>query len=167
MAPKEKKRVIKKTILIVGEGYCEKAFLQHLKSIFSTGKASIKIVTAAGKGPSNIINHAISTKKHDGYDTAFVLLDTDIPWSPSIIREARKHQVKLIASRPCLEGLLLDILQIQKPESSSKCKEKMHKKLRKDPTDKDSYTIFNKEILILAKNRINELNELIEIFISP
>ncbi|WP_071842492.1 RloB domain-containing protein [Dickeya fangzhongdai] len=150
---KNARRSINKTLLLVGEGYAEKAFLSHLKSLFSNGKFKVSIVTAGGKGPEHVINHAISCKKCDGYDFVIVLLDTDLVWPKTYVQRAMKAGINLIGSEPCLEGLLLDILGKKRPESNGGCKEILHPLLNGSCTDRDSYSeLFTSEILDNCQN---------------
>mgnify|MGYP001167344237 CR=1 FL=1 len=133
------RRTISKTLLLVGEGYAEKAFLSHLKSLFSNGVFKITIVTAGGKGPEHVISHAISCKKCDGYDFVIVLLDTDIQWPRTHVQKAMSAGLNLVGSDPCLEGLLLDVIGHAKSPTNSGCKKLLHPILSGSCTERDSY----------------------------
>ncbi|POE11000.1 hypothetical protein BV921_08150 [Pectobacterium odoriferum] len=147
------RRSVRKTLLLVGEGYAEKAFLSHLKSLFSNGTFKVSTVTAGGKGPEHVITHAISCKKCDGYDFVIVLLDTDLPWPKSHIRSALSAGINLIGSEPCLEGLLLDILGLRKVNSNKGCKDLLHPLLSGVCTERDSYAeLFTLETLNKSEN---------------
>jgi hypothetical protein len=84
-------RVLRKTLLIVGEGDAEEAFLKHLKALFvgRTGGIEVKVGNARGKGARNVINHARKQWASIAYDQVAVLFDTDTDWSPE--GEARKR----------------------------------------------------------------------------
>lgn len=165
MAKKKVTRKIKKTLLAVGEGISEKAFLQHLKSIYSKGDPKITVVTAGGKGPSNIIKHAISCVNCDGYDRCIVLLDTDLPWPSTLVKQAKSKGIILVGADPCLEGLLLDILTINKCNTNKGCKEKLHPLLSGASTSKDSYqTLFTASALNESRKVISQLDVLISEF---
>ncbi|MCG5371159.1 RloB domain-containing protein [Providencia rettgeri] len=164
MAQKKSIRKVKKTLLLVGEGFSEKAFLSHLVSLFSKGGYKISITTAKGKGPSNVISHAVSCKKNSGYDMVAVLLDTDLTWPAQKVREAESRKILLIGSTPCLEGLLLDILQQKKFDKSAECKNKVQKMLGDNLTDKKVYRqIFTEEVIFSAAKKIETLSKLISI----
>ena len=62
------RRQAKTTVLLVSEGHSEVAFLRHLKSIYTTRNcgAAVTIVNAHGKGPPNVIDHAVGRKRHQG-----------------------------------------------------------------------------------------------------
>lgn len=163
MAKRKDIRKVKKTLLAVGEGVSEKAFLLHLKSIYSCGDPKIRVVTAGGKGPENVINHAISCMKCDGYDKCVVLLDTDLPWPRKLVTIAEAKGILLIGSEPCLEGFLLDILSRGKSGTNNGCKELLHPLLSGASTSRDSYSIlFKKEVIENAKQRIEKLKMLVE-----
>ena len=145
---KTMRRSISKTLLLVGEGHAEKAFLSHLKSLFSNGAFKVSIVTAGGKGPEHVITHAISCKRCDGYDFVIVLLDTDLPWPKKHIQAALGAGINLIGSEPCLEGLLLDILGREKADTNRGCKALLHPLLSGPCTERDSYVeLFTTEML--------------------
>ncbi|ACS83872.1 RloB domain-containing protein [Musicola paradisiaca] len=146
-------RSINKTLLLVGEGHAEKAFLSHMKSLFSNGKFKITVVTAGGKVPEHVITHAISCKKCDGYDFVIVLLDTDLVWPKSHVQRAMSAGINLIGSDPCLEGLLLEVIGREKAESNRACKEIFHPLLNGSSTDRDSYSeLFTIEVLGNCEN---------------
>ncbi|HEF7268334.1 TPA: RloB domain-containing protein [Yersinia enterocolitica] len=155
------RRSISKTLLLVGEGYAEKAFLSHLKSLFSNGTFKVSIVTAGGKGPEHIITHAISCKKCDGYDFVIVLLDTDLQWPKTHIQDALREGINLIGSEPCLEGLLLEVLGRKKVNSNKGCKDLLHPLLSGPCTERDSYAeLFTLEVL--EKSAIEKIKFIIE-----
>ncbi|WP_114196265.1 RloB domain-containing protein [Edaphovirga cremea] len=156
------RRSISKTLLLVGEGHAEKAFLSHLKSLFSNGTFKVSIVTAGGKGPEHIITHAISCKKCDGYDFVIVLLDTDLQWPKKYIQDALKVGINLVGSEPCLEGLLLDILGRKKVDFNKGCKELLHPLLTGPCTQRDSYAeLFTFDVL--NKSTIEKIQLIIEV----
>lgn len=166
MAKKRTRRVVKRTLLVVGEGEAEKAFLQHMKSLFGVGDPKVAIKSAGGKGPKNVITEAMSTKDASGYDSAAALLDTDLAWPNALVKKAQGKKIQLIGSSPCLEGLLLDVLGIKRPtpNTSVECKKKFHQILKGKETEKDSYVeLFPKEVLNSCKiNQIETLIKLIE-----
>ncbi|MEK0168893.1 RloB domain-containing protein [Pseudescherichia vulneris] len=162
MAKKQiKRRAVSKTLLLVGEGHAEKAFLSHLKSLFSTGEFKVSIVTAGGKGPEHVITHAMSCKKCDGYDFVIVLLDTDLNWPKAYVKKAISAGLCLIGSEPCLEGLLLEILNKCKGDSNKSCKALLHPLLSGPCTDRDSYAdLFTLDMLSKTTNK--QVNVIIE-----
>lgn len=163
MASRNNKRRVRKTLLIVGEGSSEKAFLGHLKSLYSTAAGpSISLISAGGKAPDGPIDEAISYKKQREYDEIVVLLDTDIAWKKEKINEAEYNNIKLVGSEPCLEGLLLKILDKSVSDESKKCKTQLQNMLPGKSTESRSYVpLFKKELLDKARNKVEHLNILI------
>lgn len=92
-------RHTKETLLFVGEGYCERAFLIHVNGLYSKGLVKTKIVTAKGKGPEHVINHAISCKRMDGYDRVAVLIDLDLPCAKGVLRRRNLKGFVLLVPR--------------------------------------------------------------------
>lgn len=168
MAKKKKSssRRIKETMLFVGEGKAEKAFLLHLRSLYSVSTLKVLVKSAGGKGPDNVIVDTISSFKNLGCDKASALLDTDIKWPKGKVKEAEQLRIKLIGSAPCLEGFLLDILDQKKPNpcTNNACKALVHPQLDGKETEKESYKkLFTKAILDEAQNRVDNLDVIIKL----
>lgn len=163
MTSRKNQRTVRKTLLIVGEGSDEKAFLGHLKILYSTAAGPrVRVISADGRAPDGPVNEAISLKEKHEYDKVVVLLDTDIAWTEEKIKEAKEKNIELVGSEPCLEGLLLKILNKSVPEKSKKCKTKLQNILRGKPTETRSYVpLFKKELLDKARKKVKPLDTLI------
>lgn len=100
------------TVLAIGEGETEKAFLQFLKGQFNKRDdgISIRINYAGGGNPECVIDHAIKMNPKN-YDCAFVLLDKDLPCRDTYLKRARTNKLELVWSVPCIEGLFLKIFE--------------------------------------------------------
>ncbi|MEZ8197009.1 hypothetical protein [Vibrio cortegadensis] len=160
----KKKRPIKQTLVIVAEGQADAAFVNHVKSLYGVGNPKVTVKSAGGKGPSNVIGDALGTLKSSGCDRVASILDTDIPWPKTKVKEAAQKKIPLIGSEPCLEGLLLQILGKKVPKLSNDCKKQMHPLLDGKETDKKSYAkLFTKEVLDSARTSVVELDLLINI----
>jgi hypothetical protein len=111
--PSKQVRKQRKTLLAMGEGKAEAAFLAHLRKLYCTnGKGvNVTIRNANGKGPGNVIATAIGALRITSYDKKLCLLDTDLDWTIENKKDAKRKKIELIGSTPCLEGLLLLILQ--------------------------------------------------------
>jgi hypothetical protein len=161
-----KRRVLKKTMIFVGEGEAEKAFISHLRSLYCVGGLRVTPKSAGGKGPNNVLNDAICTLTKTGCDFVATLLDTDIPWPPELVKEANAKGVHVIGSKPCLEGLLLKILgkSLPRPATSDACKKRMHSLLSGKETDKSSYEeLFTKSVLDESAKKVPELKLMIDL----
>ncbi|KQC14624.1 MAG: hypothetical protein APR63_13785 [Desulfuromonas sp. SDB] len=163
-------RRTKKTVLIVGEGSTEKAFLRYVKEIYITREMdiSVKIECGAGGSPRNIVEKAIRLCGSRSYDKCFVLIDTDIPLNVDkklLTRMKRKPKIEILKSIPCIEGLFLAILEITGYNSSDQCKRIFESTfLSSDKkTDKRYYgKLFPKEVLDQKRTQINELNNILK-----
>ena len=160
-------RHVRRTLLVVGEGDSEVAFLKHLKTLYCSGGfgVSATINNAHGKGPFNVIDHTSRQARTYGYDRRVALLDSDIAWTDKLRKDARKSRIEMVGSSPCLEGLLLSILGITPPEQSLECKKSIKQALGVDLTDRLSYADhFSKMVLEAARQRITELDRLLQFF---
>ncbi|MCW0322729.1 hypothetical protein NB714_003442 [Pantoea dispersa] len=91
-------------------------------------------------------------------------MDCDLAWPPKKVKESTEKGFILIGSTPCLEGLLLDILQKKKCNSNKGCKELLQPQLNGSTTEKDSYVEkFNKAVLDEMRKVIKELDSIISV----
>lgn len=163
MAPRKAPRV-RKTLLLVGEGHTEKAFINHLKSIYCIRGVNVEVINARGKGPEHILNHAIGCQAHTPRDLVGVLLDTDLAWPKDLVRTMTKNGFQLMGSLPCIDGLILDIIDKPKPKLSQSCKDELVKILPGSSTDKNTYSsLLAKPVLEQARVKIEVLNDLINL----
>lgn len=163
----KKKHQVRKTLLVVGEGDGEEAFLRHLRELYCTSGqgVSVTIRNAHGKGPEHVVDHAIRINTIYSYDRCACLLDTDIQWTGSLIKRAKQHKLEMIGSQPCLEGLLLTILGETVPTYSSDCKKFVEKLLRMDLTESKNYSKhFPKNVVESARLQLPTLNSLLNLF---
>ena len=102
-------RRVKWSVLAVGEGDAEVAFLQHLKQCYiSRGcGSSLTVKQAFGKGARNVVLHAIRYSDGQDYDRCIALFDTDVDYTEEVRQMARRAKIVTIPSEPCLEGFLL------------------------------------------------------------
>lgn len=163
---KKKKRDVVDTLLIFGEGYDEEVFLKHLRSMYSYN-SNKKITIKKGKGgdPKNIVIDA--SKIPGGYTKRVVLLDNDkskLEMDEARL-EAKNRCIDLIENTPCLEYLLLTILnKALKGKKSAWCKSEFEKKFidKKKRCEAIEYKkIFPKKLLEVRRLKIAELNKLI------
>lgn len=166
---KKKKHRENKMFLVFGEGCDDEIFLKHLKILYHNRSSGIGIKICKGKGGTadGVVNDA--DKIAGAFKKRIVMLDNDK--SKKEMTKARqgasRQNIELIENTPCLEYLLLSILD-KKPngKNSNWCKnrfesEYIKKKKRGEP---DEYTkIFTKKLLNSQRLKIPELNELINI----
>ena len=162
-----KSREARPTLLVVGEGDCEVAFLKHLRQLYCSGGrgVTVTISNAHGKGPENVVEHTRRQARPYGFDQVVAFLDTDIAWSDQLKKAARQDKIALVGSTPCLEGFLLSILQQQVPDVSSECKRALRRLVGQEMTEREHYEQdFPAPVLELARQKIPELDRLLRFF---
>lgn len=76
---KKTRRIKLATLLIVGEGVHEKAFLQQMKFLYDgENNQAVKIDAASGGSPIEIIDETIRKYNHADYSRKVILLDEDV-----------------------------------------------------------------------------------------
>lgn len=165
---KKKRRQASKTLLVFGEGFGEEMFLKYLKSLYSY-KSNVAITVKKGKGgdAQNIVIDADRTP--GAFDRKIVILDNDKAKveMTKARQEAKNRGIKLIENTPCLESLLISILD-KKPASknSAWCKGEFESKYieKKKRGELSEYIkLFPKKLLDGQRPKIPELDKLISI----
>lgn len=165
---KKPRRAAKQTILFYGEGMGEEIFLKHLRGIY-TQNSGLAVTIKRGKG-GTADGIVLSAIKYSGaFDRKVVVLDNDK--SKGEMEKARKlaeqHCIVLLENKPCLEALLLGILEPKlnfEIKTSAWCKQEFHKKYIKKKQRSESHryeTFFTKVILDKARKRLKSLHEVI------
>lgn len=160
-----KGRAARHTILLVGEGGTDTAFLKHVKSLYiSRGSGvSAKVLNARGKGPNHVVDYAIRQRQNAAYDRVVALLDTDLEMSAVARRRARSKKIQIIGATPCLEGLLLKIFGEYVPATSAECKAQVGDKLPARLTAPGDYQEkFPKHLLDERRGDVPELGRLLD-----
>lgn len=171
--PRQPFRRTKTTILFVAEGPTEKAFLQYLKDMYITRDMDIavKIECGSGGSPKSVVEKAVRLKGSRAYDKCFVLVDSDLPFEPDgelKKRMNKKPRIEMLKATPCIEGLLLTILDLgfsQQATTSIESKrifESNHLPEEKK-TDKCSYErIFSKQVIEERRKAVVELDAILK-----
>ena len=154
------------TLLIVGEGPEDEAFLKYMKRLYDRRDSGqrITINAATGGSPGDIIDEAIRRHRNTDFDRRYVLLDSDIPISKDDRDFADDNNIELIESAPhCLEGMLLEILGQPIPRTNKRCKSILHPQLDREPTSHEAYsTLFPRKVLDkTTKEQIVTLRQII------
>jgi hypothetical protein len=166
-------RKTKRTILIVGEGPTEKAFLQHLHELYVSRDSdfAVKIESGFGGAPSAVIQKAVKLRSARAYDQCFVLIDSDRPLEMNHTLQERMNKrprIEVLKSTPCIEGLFLTILGhsnfTRNSASTDQCKRNFEAYMTDDrKTDKRSYaTRFTKQVLDAQRHAIPELDRILK-----
>ena len=163
---KKKRRRVKKTLLIFGEGSREEIFLKHLKKLYSYNRG-VEIKIKKGKGgdaPGIVIN---ADKVLGDFDRRIVVLDNDKSKAEmaKAREESKNRKIELLENTPCLEFLFLSIVN-KKPngKNSSWCKSEFESKYlsskkRGEPSEYDK--LFPQKLLDSKRMEVDELNKLI------
>lgn len=166
---KKKPRFARATLLVFGEGMGEGVFLRHLKSLYSRNSGvSVKILSGKGGSPESIVIEA--SRVEGGFDRKVVVLDGDKSVSEMALgrQEADKRKIELAEHRPCLEAVMLSVLNggDYSGKGSKWCKSKFESKYlgRKKRDEVSEYgKIFPKTLLDSQRLVLPELNKLIHL----
>ncbi len=162
--PSHKRRTPRHTVLLVGEGTTEWAFLKHIKSLYISRGCGVSatIRNAHGKGPDHVVDYAIRQCRNAEYDRVRVLLDTDLEMSVAARGRAGVKKIQIIGSTPCIEGLLLKILDERVPGTSAECKAQCSGTLPARLTLPEDYRAhFPGDLLDERRGEVPELGELL------
>lgn len=161
---KRKGRSVKKhlvahtTLLVVGEGADDKAFITHMKTLFCPRGSGHSVKVEAGDGGSagNIITNVIRTHRNSDFDRRILVLDSDLPPAQAERRKAEQAGYDIILWRPqCLEGALLEVLgeKIGAHENSQQLKQRLHPRLADRHTEPAAYAeLFPRPVLEKTTN---------------
>ncbi|NBT45234.1 MAG: hypothetical protein EBT06_10000 [Gammaproteobacteria bacterium] len=164
MAKKEWKAL--KTLLIVGEGYHDEAFLNHVKRLPGACGNGVKITikNAHGKGALNVINYAERLSMNFGYDHVAALFDADTDWTPETAERAKRAKIQVLLSSPCLEALLLRCLG-KRPATSNPLKAQLAHYVGNAPGKPESYvTYFSLPSLRAVRAQESTIDDLLSLF---
>lgn len=148
---KRNRRIQQTTLIIVGEGSHEKAFLSHMKVLYDLRNSGqkVKVIKGDGGSPFDVINNTIKKSSHAAYDFKFILMDNDVLIRQQEYDLAKKQGIEILLSEPlCLEGMLLEVIGQSPSNTAEACKKLLHPQLSGKPTEEYSYkALFTKEVL--------------------
>lgn len=152
-----KMRKTNKTLLLVGEGYDEKAFLTYLKRQLNNRSSGLTVTVknAKGGGAESVINWTIRQISIANYDTAAVLFDTDTGWSQAIEKLAKSKKMVLLKCDPRFEAMMLRLKGVT-PKGNSASEKSQFKEYVANTTDPNSYA-QHYDIDFLIENRSCEM----------
>lgn len=163
-----KRRIVRETLLIVGEGEAEIAFVRYVKRLYadSLGRA-VQERNARGKGGRNVLDTALRMASNNrAYDKVVLLLDTDTDWDDACRDKARrsrvaKRGVAVIESDPCLEAWLLKILGADIEGDTRHMKREFKRHTGYEAHEPHwMERVLNPGLLDLARERVPQLAEL-------
>lgn len=161
-------RTARRTLLIVGEGRHEEAFLNHVKHLYAPRGCglAVTIKNARGKGAKHVIEWTIRQTRTVSYERVAAMLDTDTDWESSVAHRAREYNVRVLKSEPCFEALLLRVLG-QSPASNEATilKPILRRHLTAEPTIRRAYeSSFDRSVLEGAQHREQTIGALLRLF---
>lgn len=157
---------LKKTILLVGEGPCEWAFLKHLVGLFQLRESpfAARVENAHGGSPETVLLSARKLLRQRAYDVCVIVMDTDRPWPASLPGNIGITRMKYVAASPCLEGLLLQMLGVSGITTRStveQCKHVLYDTYvaRDHRTEPNAYLrSFSRDVLMQRRTHCNALD---------
>jgi hypothetical protein len=132
-----------RTLLIVGEGYDEEAFLNHLKRLYVTRGCglSVTIKNARGKGARHVVEWTARQIANAKYDEVAALLDTDVDWDAKTQKLAKSKKIQVLKSEPCFEAMMLRLLGKSAMGDAHALKRQFAPLLNNDTTQRDHYAL--------------------------
>ena len=162
---KQKTRQTRHTTLIVVEGDTEMALVKHLRALCGRNCGTrVSIENAHGGGGDSVLKKAIQLGKD--FDACACLYDTDrAPTQVGLKRKAKRMGITEIKSTPCIEALLLEILDKPIPEGPDLCKRAMQRIVGEDQlTSVATFEQhFELDLLEYQRARITQLDQLLRI----
>ena len=159
------RRSVLRTVLLVGEGYAEVAFIEHLKALYVSRGCGIALTVknARGKVALHVVEVAIRQSKNADFDVKAALLDTDTGWDDKTRSTARKAEVQIVPCIPCLEGMLLALHgNVQEGLPTAYYKRSFENKFGKPADVASLYGVhFSKDFLDNARIKSPELESLL------
>jgi hypothetical protein len=130
-----------RTLLIVGEGYDEVAFLNHLKQLYVPRGCglSVTIKNARGKGALHVVNWTAGQMYNAQYNTVAALLDTDTDWDAKTEKLARTKKIQVLKSEPCFEAMMLRLIGKTATGDAHALKKQFAPYVNNDATLRDHY----------------------------
>jgi hypothetical protein len=130
-----------RTLLIVGEGYHEEAFLNYVKHLYAPRGCglSVTVKNARGKGAKHVIVWTIRQTANADYDKVAAMLDTDTDWTDAVGKQARAKKIQVLASVPCFDAVMLRLLGKSPAGDTKALKRQLAPYVNNDPTRRQNY----------------------------
>lgn len=181
---------VRKVILISGEGKADRNFLLYLKKLYCARDSDPVIKVHQNDSPGHsggssieVIKEVMKACCNQGrqYDSFVAILDSDICTCTNqrdLYSEAKKElpksyrprvptKYKFILLEPCLEGLILDIINSSHPQTSAQCKQAF-KDIMNFEAHKIPESCYQKnlpgELIYKRKKDIPSLKDLYQLF---
>jgi len=156
-----------RTLLIVGEGYHEEAFLLHVKQLYAPRGCglSVTIKNARGKGAKHIIEWTGRQIANTAYDTVAVLLDTDTDWSQAVAKHAKTRKIQVLTSDPCFDVMMLRLIGETPSGDVKAMKKHLAPYVNQDAARREHYSKhFGSECLLAGRDKEQTIDALLKLF---
>ena len=156
-----------RTLLIVGEGRTEEAFLNHVKMLYAPRGCglSVSVKNARGKGAKHVVEWTRRQIANADFDTVAAMLDTDQDWSEAVARQARAGRIVVLKSEPCFEALMLRLQGQNDIGDAKSLKKAFATYVNNDATRPENYARnFDKALLESRRNQEPTLDSLLKLF---
>ena len=131
------------TLLLVGEGSTEVAFLRHVSRIYAPRGCGLRVTIkdAHGKGAKHVVEWTIRQRGIAGFDKVAVLLDTDQDWTSTVARRARSAGIQVLQSVPLFEAMMLRLVRQNDIGDARALKARFAPYVGHNPLDPGSYAM--------------------------
>lgn len=155
-----------RTLLIVGEGRDEVAFLSFLKSRYVVRGCglSVTIKNAYGKGALHVLDRAAAHSANADFDRVAARLDLDT-WDAKAGQLGKRKKIVVLGSDPCFESMMLRIIGVKPAVTSYALKKQFLPYVKNDPSRSNNYSEhFTHELLQAVRAREPVIDSLLELF---
>lgn len=155
-----------RTLLIVGEGRHEEAFLNHLKQLYVPRGCglSVTIKNARGKGALHVVKWTAGQIANAEYDHVAALLDTDTDWDAKTDKLARTRKIQVLKSEPCFEAMMLRLIGKTATGDAHVLKKQFAPYVNNDATLRDHYAAhFGPDCLQAGRDKESTVDELLKL----
>lgn len=167
MSPRtRKRRKAQRTLLLVGEGRHDAAFLNHVKQLYAPRHCglAVTVMNAKGKGAKHVVEWTIRQAKYRAFDRVAAMLDTDTNWDEKVAKLAKDNSIQVLTSVTCLEEVLLRVLGENPSKTVGGLKPRLRVHLTDEPTVRQAYEAsFTREKLEEARIRESTIDELLKL----
>jgi hypothetical protein len=157
-----------RTLLLVGEGATEEAFLRHVKSLYAPRGSGLKVTIkdAHGKGAKHVVDW--TSRQIGEYDSVGALLDTDQDWSDAVARKAKSAKIVVLKSEPQIEAMLLRLIGQNANGDSNTLKARLAPFVGNDALRPENYAgRFDKQCLESGRRHEQAVDDLLVLLGSP
>lgn len=157
-------RIVRRTLLVVGEGYAEVAFLKHIRNLYSNEQnaSSMMIANARGAGAQHVVPYAVKAARFCAHDQVAVLLNAPVDWNERVAALARTKKISVLVALPCLESPLLHVHGGRSEQPMENCKKDFQERFGGEIDGELLLEkFFRKEVLDEARGRVPMLDQLL------